>query len=34
MRIDGFRIGGFANINDAHLEIGAVNALIAPNGYG
>ena len=34
MRIDDFRIGGFANINDAHLEMGAVNALIAPNGYG
>ena len=34
MRIDGFRIGGFANISDVHLEIGEVNALIAPNGYG
>ena len=34
MQIDGFKIGGFANINGAHLEIGEVNALIAPNGYG
>ena len=34
MRIDGFKIGGFANINNVHLEIGDVNALIAPNGYG
>ncbi|MBQ7571399.1 MAG: ATP-binding protein [Bacteroidaceae bacterium] len=34
MRIDGFKIGGFANIYDIHLKIGEVNALIAPNGYG
>ncbi|MBQ7424423.1 MAG: AAA family ATPase [Prevotella sp.] len=34
MQINGFKIGGFANIKDAHLEIGEINALIAPNGYG
>ena len=34
MSIDGFKIGGFANINNAHLEIGEINALRAPNGYG
>ena len=34
MQIDGFKIGGFANISDVHLKIGEVNALIAPNGYG
>ena len=34
MQINGFKIGGFANIKDAHLEIGVIHALIAPNGYG
>ena len=34
MQINGFKIGGFANIKDAQLEIGEINALIAPNGYG
>ena len=34
MQINGFKIGGFANIKYAHLEIGEINALIAPNGYG
>ena len=34
MRIDGFIIDGIANLDNVHLEIGALNALIAPNGYG
>ena len=34
MRIDGFIIDGIANLENVHLEIGALNALIAPNGYG
>lgn len=34
MRIDGFIIDGIANLENVHLEVGALNALIAPNGYG
>lgn len=34
MRIDGFIIDGIANLENVHLEVGAINALIAPNGYG
>lgn len=34
MRISGFVIDGIANLENVHLEVGALNALIAPNGYG
>ena len=34
MKIDGFILDGIANLENVHLEIGALNALIAPNGYG
>ena len=34
MRIDGFIIDGIANLENVHLDVGAINALIAPNGYG
>lgn len=34
MRITGFIIDGIANLENVHLEVGALNALIAPNGYG
>ena len=34
MRIDGFIIDGIANLDNVNLEVGALNALVAPNGYG
>ena len=34
MRINGFIIDGIANLENVNLEVGALNALIAPNGYG
>lgn len=34
MRIDGFIIDGIANLENVNLEVGALNALVAPNGYG
>ena len=34
MIIDSFIIEGFSNIEHIRLDIGEINALIAPNGYG
>lgn len=34
MKIDSVIIEGIANIEHSRLEFGAMNALIAPNGYG
>ena len=34
MIIDNLIIEGISNIEHIHLEIGEINALIAPNGYG
>ena len=34
MKIDRIIIEGIANIGHAQLEFGAMNVLIAPNGYG
>ena len=34
MIIDSFIIEGFSNIEHIRLDIGDINALIAPNGYG
>ena len=34
MVIDSFFIDGISNINSLRLDIGQLNALIAPNGYG
>ena len=34
MKIDGFKIGGFANIDLVNLDVEGMNALVAPNGYG
>lgn len=34
MRIKGFVIEGISNINSLRLDVGSLNALIAPNGYG
>lgn len=34
MRIDSVIIEGIANIEHSKLEFGAMNVLIAPNGYG
>ena len=34
MKIDGFKIGGFANIDSVNLDVEGMNALVAPNGYG
>lgn len=34
MKIDGFKIGGFANIDSVNLDVDGMNALVAPNGYG
>lgn len=34
MKINGFIIDGIANLENVHLELSALNALIAPNGYG
>lgn len=34
MKIDGFFIDGIANLENLHIQTGALNALIAPNGYG
>ena len=34
MVIDSFLIGGISNIGSLNLDLGQLNALIAPNGYG
>lgn len=34
MKIEGFKVGGIANIEHANLRTGELCALIAPNGYG
>lgn len=34
MRIKGFIIEGISNISSLRLDVGSLNALIAPNGYG
>jgi len=34
MRIKGFVIEGISNISSLRLDVGSLNALIAPNGYG
>ena len=34
MIIDSFIIEGFSNIEHIRLDVGEINALIAPNGYG
>lgn len=34
MIIDSFIIEGFSNIEHIRLDLGEINALIAPNGYG
>ena len=34
MIIDSFIIEGFSNIEYIRLDVGEINALIAPNGYG
>ncbi|MBR5075734.1 MAG: AAA family ATPase [Bacteroidales bacterium] len=34
MKIDGLIIDGIANLENVRLDIGALNVLIAPNGYG
>lgn len=34
MTVNSFVIEGISNINSLRLDIGSLNALIAPNGYG